>query len=60
MFLGKLAPDPDIAQLLKERLCECSLSSEAMFLMSDIAAFTTNLNTETNTNLEDFNQLKNI
>ncbi|CCG25152.1 hypothetical protein CORT_0H00340 [Candida orthopsilosis Co 90-125] len=56
--LGKLAPDPDIAQLLKERLCECSLSSEAMFLMSDIAAFTTNLNTETNTNLEDFNQLK--
>lgn len=56
--LNKLAPDPDIAQLLKERLTECNLASEALFLMSDIAAFTTNLNNEAEISPEDFEQLK--
>lgn len=56
--LSKLAPDPDIAQLLKERLRECNSPTEAMFLMSDIAAYTTNLDTEANILPEDLAHLR--
>ncbi|KAI5958157.1 hypothetical protein CANMA_004311 [Candida margitis] len=56
--LSKIAPDPEIAEILKEQLQHCCSSNEAIFLISDIAAFTTNLNKEANIDPEDFNQLK--
>ncbi|KAI5955974.1 hypothetical protein KGF57_003459 [Candida theae] len=56
--LSKLAPDPEILQLLRESLRGCNSSSEAKFLMGDIAAFTTNLNMDAVIAPEDFDQLK--